>query len=330
MPTSSDPLRTARMAVHSGRYRDAAVALAELPPEAREAPEWHLLSAMAAWRLGDFEFSRKLALEARAGFRAVGDTDGEMRGENVAAAGAFGLGDLAAAEDGFSRAMELARQIGDDLMLARCSNNLGNISLYLARHEAAHGFYRFARAGFERLAFDHGIAETWINAAITWRDLRRFADAAAASDRALEAAERAGSARLLGEALSSRGEAMAALGEVAVGRAQVERGLALARAEGDRLAEADALRILANVARAEGWDTGAERLAREGLEVATALRHPWTVAEIQRDLGELFDALGRPADAAQRFRAAETAFRQLGSTPRAEAMRERAELVGRL
>lgn len=325
MQTLSDPLRAARVAVRSGRFRDAAVTLAELPPEAREAPEWYLLSAMAAWRLGDFEFSRKLALEARARFRTAGDTDGEMRGENVAAAGAFGLGDLAAAEQGFGRATELAREIGDDLMVARCSNNLGNISLYLARHDAALGFYRAARAGFERLAFDHGVAETWINAAITARDLGRYADAAAASDRALEAADRAGSNRLLGEALSSRGEAMAALGEAAVGRAQVERGLALAQAEGDKLAEADALRILGNIARGEGRPAEAERLARQGLDVATLLRHPWTVAEIRRDLGEVYVALRRPADAAACFRAAEAAFRQLGSTPRADAMRARAD-----
>jgi tetratricopeptide (TPR) repeat protein len=325
MQTLSDPLRTARMAVRSGRFRDAAAALAELPPEARAAPEWYLLSAMAAWRLGDFEFSRRLALEARAGFRTAGDADGEMRSENVAAAGAFGLGDLAAAEQGFSQAMELARQIGDDLMLARCSNNLGNISLYLARHDAAQAFYRFARAEFERLAFDHGIAETWINTAIAWRDLGQFGDAAAASDRALEAAERARSLRLVGEALSSRGEALAALGEVAVGRAQVERGLALARAEGDRLAEPDALRILANMARVEQRYAEAERLAREGLAAATQLGHPWTVAEIRRDLGELYVALGRREDAAECFRAAEAAFQQLGSMPRADAMRARAD-----
>jgi tetratricopeptide (TPR) repeat protein len=327
MQTLSDPLRAARVAVRSGRFRDAAIALAELPTEAREAPEWYLLSAMAAWRLGDFEFSRKLALEAKAGFRSLGDADGEMRGENVAAAGAFGLGELAAAESGFGRAMELARQIGDDLMVARCSNNLGNIALYLGRHEDAHGFYRSARAGFERLAFAHGIAETWINTAITWRDLGQFAEAASSSDRALEAADRAGSNRLVGEALSGRGEAMAALGEVAVGRAQVERGLALARAEDDKLAEADALRILGNIARAEGRATEAEHLALQGLGVATLLRHPWTVAEIQRDLGDLYVALHRPSDATTCYRAAEAAFQLLGSMPRAAAMRARADRI---
>ncbi|MDH3495595.1 MAG: tetratricopeptide repeat protein [Gemmatimonadota bacterium] len=324
----SDPLRFARLAVRAGHFRDAASALTELPPTVRGAPEWHLLSAMTAWRLGNFEESRRHALEARARFRAVGDADGEMRAENVAAAGGFGLGQLHEAEEGFTRARQLARQLGDDLLMARCSNNLGNIALYLARHEQAHGFYRLARAGFERLGFDYGVAETWINTSIAWRDVGQFEEAAAASDQALDAAERAEAPRLIAEALSTRGEAMAAKGDHALGRLQVERALMLARQEGDRLAEADALRILATIARATGAHEEAEGLAHRALEVATAVRHPWGIAEIQREIGEMFRALGRHAEAVERFTAAATAFQQLGATPRADRMRERAEATG--
>jgi tetratricopeptide (TPR) repeat protein len=324
MQTLSDPLRTVRAAVRDGRFQEAAAALAAVPEVLKEGAEWYLLSAMTAWRLGDYAGSRLAALEARARFRARGDTDGEMRADNVAAAGAFGLGDLAAAEDEWSRVRELARRLRDDLMVARCANNLGNISLYLARHDAAHGFYRLARAGFERLGFTHGVAETWINTAITWRDMRRFADAAAAADAALEAAAAVGAPRLVAEALSSRGEAMAELGDMALARTQVERGLALARQERDRLAEHDALRILANIARMEGRPDEAVRVARQALAVALAVGHPWTIAEVQRDLGAAHQALGQRAEASHAFEAAAEAFEKLGATPRADRMRERA------
>jgi tetratricopeptide (TPR) repeat protein len=320
----NDPLRTVRDAVREGRFQDAAAALTAMAEPLREGGEWHLLSAMTTWRLGDYAASRQAALEARSRFRARGDTDGEMRAEHVAAAGAFGLGDLAAAEDEWSRVRELARRLRDDLMVARCANNLGNISLYLARHDAAHGFYRLARAGFEQLGFIHGVAETWINTAITWRDLRHFEDAAAAADAALETASAAGAPRLVAEALSSRGEAMAELGDMALGRTQVERGLALARREGDRLAEPDALRILANIARLEGQATDAVRIARDALAAAQALGHPWTIGEVQRDLGAAYLALGRRADAVRAFEAAAAAFDRLGATPRADQMRARA------
>jgi tetratricopeptide (TPR) repeat protein len=325
MPTLSDPLRAARDAVRAGRFRDAAVVLAELPAHVRNGPEWYLLSAMASWRLGDFAASRAQALQARSGYRARGDADGEMRALNVAAAGSFGLGALEEAEEGFYRALDLARELGDDLMLARCSNNLGNISLYLARHDAAQGFYRIARAGFERLGFHHGAAETWINTAITWRDLGRGEEALRAADRALDAAERAGSPRLLAEALSNRGAALAALGDPTLGRAQIERGLTLARAEDDRLAVADALRILAGLDAAAARYTEAERLGQEALAIAQDLGHPWTVAEIQRDRARHYRAAGRLEEARGAFAAAEAAFRMLGSVPRAEAVRREGE-----
>jgi tetratricopeptide (TPR) repeat protein len=289
-----------------------------MPSDLRGGPEWFLLSGMASWRLGDFTTSRYQALAAQARYRARGDADGEMRALNVAAAGAFALGALDEAEEGFHRALDLARELGDELMVARCSNNLGNICLYLGRHDAAHGFYRVARAGFERLGFEHGAAETWINTAITWRDLDRHDEALRAADRALEIAERAGARRLLAEALANRGAALAALGDRALGRAQIERGVELARTEGDRLAEADALAMLATLATASGAHDDAERLGREALAIAEEVHHLWTIAEIQRQRARHYRAAGRATDAAAAYSAAEQAFRALGSIPRAE------------
>jgi tetratricopeptide (TPR) repeat protein len=243
---------------------------------------------------------------------------------NVAAAGAFGLGALGEAEDGFHQALLLARELRDDLMVARCSNNLGNVALYLARNDAAHGFYRVARAGFERLGFAHGVAETWINTAITWRDMRRHRDALEAADDALEYAEAAEAPRLIGEALANRGAALAALGEVALGRFQVVRGLTLVRAERDRFAEPDLLRILGVIALNEGDLVSALRLGQEALALALALGHPWTIAEVQRHLARTHRALGREGEARTAYDAAAAAFRQLGSAPRADAIAEEA------
>ncbi|MDH4044550.1 MAG: hypothetical protein OEY20_13340 [Gemmatimonadota bacterium] len=321
MQALTDPLREARAAVRGGRFQDAAVTLAEMAPEVRQGAEWYLLSAMVSWRLGDFGTSRQEALEARALYRARGDADGEMRAANVAAAGAFGLGALNEAEEGFHRAQELARELRDDLMIARCFNNLGNVALYLAQLDAALGFYRIGRAGFERLGFHHGVAETWINTAITWRDTGRHDDALNAADQALEFAERAGASRLVGEALANRGAALAALGEVALGRVQVERALVLVRAEQDRFAEPDVLRILGTIELASRNTTAALRWAREALARATALRHPWTIAEVQRDLARTYRAIGAEQEARTAFDAAAEAFLALGSAPRADAMR---------
>jgi len=323
MATLDDPLKAARRAVHAGAFREAWEDLARQPDPVRRSPEWNLLAAMARWRLGEFAPSRTAALQARDAYRSVGDVDGEMRAENVAAAGAFALGSLADAERGFARALHLAERSSDELMLARCANNLGNVAFYLGHNSGALGYYRLAGVRFERMGHLHGLAETLINTGIVWRDLDRLVESQEAAERAREVAEAIHSPRLIAQALAMRGEALALQGDVPMGRAQVERALGLAREQEDRLAEVEALRILCNVARDEGNVEEAERMGREALAAATTMSHPWTVATVQRDLGALYERAGRPSDAARALEAAAAAYEQLGAHTRAARVRAR-------
>ena len=121
-----------------------------------------------------------------------------------------------------------------------------------------------------------------------------------------------------------RGEALGLAGDLPLGRAQVQRALGLAREQEDRLAEVEALRISGNLEREARSFERAEQLEREALTVATALAHPWTVATVQRDLGELYQRAGRPTDAGRAFEAAATAYDQIGAQRRAEQVRARA------
>lgn len=327
MPALNDPLRRARRFVQEGRFQEASDDLQGLGRAERESPEWRLLFAIAAWRLGDFTGSRTEAKHACDAFHSRGDADGEMRAANVAAAGAFALGDLEEAEMGFGQALAIAKRLPDEVMIARCSNNLGNVWFYLGRHERAQAYYRLARAGFDRVGFDHGIAETWLNTGFVLRDLGQMDDAYAAADTALDIAERAGSTRVTAQAFSSRGEATAALGDVALGESQVQRGLALAQQEEDRLAEAEALRVLGNIARTRERLDDAERLGRQALAIVSDAHHPWAAAEVQRDLAVTYLAQHRHAEAAAAYRAAEGAFLRLGSMARADKMAQLANDV---
>jgi tetratricopeptide (TPR) repeat protein len=321
--TLDDPLKTARRAVHAGQFRDAWEDLERQPATVRRSPEWHLLAAMARWRLGEFAPSRTAALQARDAYRSLGDVDGEMRAENVAAAGAFALGSLAEAERGFARALQLAERVSDELMMARCANNLGNVAFYLGDDGAALSYYRLAGARFERVGHRHGLAETLINTGLVWRDLDRLADSQEAAERALEVAEAIANRRLLAQSLAMRGEALGLAGDLPLGRAQVRRALGLAREQEDRLAEVEALRISGNLEREAQAFERAEELERHALAVATALAHPWTVATVQRDLGELYARAGRTSEAVRAFQAAATAYQELGAQTRAERVRTR-------
>lgn len=321
-----DPLRVVRRHVDRGAYREAEAALADLGEPQRQQPEAKLLAAMAAWRLGQYARSRATALDARDAYRALGDVDGAMRAENVAAAGAFAEGDLPEAERGFSRAMRLADAAGNDLMVGRCANNLGNVAYYRGELAKALSLYRLAAASFERAGFIKGTAEAALNTAIVTLEARQHDRAEDAADRAIAAAERAGDQRVLGQALGARSEASAAAGDLMLARAQAEGALALAVAQDDALGEADALRILSAIHRELGNPEEAEGTGRRALDIASLLAHPWTVAETQRELANLYVRTERTADARGAYVAAAEAFEQLGARTRAHAMRERAAM----
>lgn len=328
IPTGSsvpnDPLRSARAAMQAGQFQQAWNALNRLAETVRQTPDWLLLAAVTHFRLGEFARCRATALQARDGFRGRGDVDGETRAENTAAAGAFALGQLADAEQGFQRALGLAHHLGDEFTTARCANNLGNVAYYLGDHPRALGFYRLATASFENAGSWQGMAEAWLNSAIVWRDDANVDQSRDAADRAIAAAERAGNGRLLAQALAARAETSLTLGDVDLARAQVGRALDLSREHADPLAEADALRILTGVERLSGNLDRAMNAGEDGLAIARRLEHPWAEAELQRDLALVLGARGRAREAQAAYEAAAAAFERLGSAGRAERMRTRA------
>ncbi|HEX9693287.1 MAG TPA: hypothetical protein VGA22_14435 [Gemmatimonadales bacterium] len=316
-----DPMAGARSAVLHGKYRQAMDALDALPAEVRGSPEARLLLAMASWRSGDYQRSRTAALEAGDGFRRGGDFDGVMRADNVAAAAAFALGDLDAAERGFERTMTLADRRHDMLMMGRCANNLGNIAYYRAAALDALSHYRLAIASFEGLGFTHGLAEAWLNSALVLREAGDLAASRDAADRAIGLAEYAGAARLKAQAMAAAAETALEAGDLPLALSLCGRATRLAEAEDDLLNVADAERIRARIDRRRGRLDEAWASAERAVAIARRLGHLWSIAESEAELAELALTGGRKEEAMTRAEHAAEAFGRLGSTTRANAVR---------
>jgi tetratricopeptide (TPR) repeat protein len=208
-------------------------------------------------------------------------------------------------------------------MIARCANNLGNVAYYRAHHEIALSFYRLATANFQKLTFWKGLAEAWLNSTIVLHEAGDLDESKDAGERAVDAAERSGDRRVLGQAMAARSETDAALGDFALARALAERARVLAAEHHHVVGEADALRVLAVIARLTGDPQGSAELGRRALVIAEQVNDPWRRAEIQRDLGDLYESVGRTAEAAAAFAEAARAFEELGAGLRATHMRER-------
>lgn len=316
-----DPLRSARDAVRAGRFRTALHQLENLQPRLGASPEWLLLHAMASWRVGLFEESRESALRALQEYRDRGDGDGEMRSWNVAAAGAFALGDLESARRGFQKAARLAHHFDDKLMIARCHNNLGNVFYYEGDHESALHYYSRATMLFEHLGSLTGTAESWHNTAVVLREQQDLESAAEAADKALDAAERLGDPRALGWTLGGSGETDALRGDLQLGWARAERAGRLAHDNDDRLTEIDSLRVMAYIARHLGRNAESTELAQRAASLARDTGNPWMTAKSHHELGlSLLDAGERDAANAALAIAAD-AFETTGAHERARLVR---------
>ncbi|UCG87825.1 MAG: tetratricopeptide repeat protein [Gemmatimonadota bacterium] len=316
-----DPLRAARQAVSDGRFREAFELLTHLSAEQTITPEWHLLMAMASWRLGNFVESHDAATSALELFRARGDVDGEMKAQNVAAAGAFAMGRLEEAGRGFEWALALAQHLSDKLMMARCANNLGNVAYYRGDDEEALQHYSHAASLFEQVGSLHGIAEAWHNTGVVLRERGEYEGAAEAADRAADAASHLDDRRAVGWTLGGSGETDALQGDLRLGRVRVERALELAREQEDHPTETDCLRVLSRIAVAEGrLDQGLE-LAQTAVGSADRIRNPWMSARTRQQLASALLAKRRRTEAAEAYDTAAEVFEQLGSRRRARAMR---------
>lgn len=322
-----DPLREARRAVHEGRFRDAVDRLGAVQDPASATPEWFLLLAMARWRLGEFAESHALADRARSEYRARGDTDGEMRAQNVAAAGAFARGRLAEARKGFERASDLARQLTDTLMLARCTNNMGNVLFHLGENPDALVLYANATNLFEHSQSLRGIVEAWHNIGTVLREDGNLARAREATDRAVDAAEDLGDMRLLGQTLAGRGETDALLGDLPLARAGVSKALQLAREHDDRLTECHALRVLGIIARDEGRYEEAVRHGTEAIELALDVGNQWMAAKAREELAETLLDNNRIDEARTTLADAAACYDQIGSQARAARLLDRRDAL---
>ncbi len=290
------------------------------------SPEWQLLTAMATWRLGDFQESQRHATVSLAGYQECADTDGEMRAQNVAAAGSFVLGALSEARRGYERALFLAQQRHDLLMIARCTNNLGSVCYYLKQNSHAMTWYRQAARGFEQVDFVPEIARAWHNIGVVLREENLLREALAATDRALDAAQRLGDRRCVGWALGGRGETNIMLRDLRLGKAEVTRALELSREQEDRLTEVEALRALSVVAGLEGDRQRSLDFVRQAVALADRVKSTWLIAQSNRDFAHVLRELGEVDEARDAIRRAAAAYAELGAEERSETVKREFEM----
>ncbi len=314
-----------RAMAERGRYREMLDRLQALPAgELEGRTPFALMAAEANGRLGAYAEAERWATVALLVARGRGEQHAELRARNYRGAIALERGDVDAAEQHFSAALELARALQDHATQARCFNNLGIIANLRGAPQAALASYQLALAAYQQAGLVRGMAETQHNIGISRRDLGDYRLALAAADEAVRLAGEVKDESLAALALAGRGELHLLQGDPDLAAAELSRAAAAYQRLRHPVGLAEVWRLQAGVARVRGNLTGALELLQKAGVLAGEQGSAHTLAEVERDLGAALEASGDRAGARAARERARAIYRRLGA---AKAAKEIAALI---
>jgi tetratricopeptide (TPR) repeat protein len=273
---------------------DAAIAAATIAGDGRVVAEALRRLAVVRCRRQENDAARALCARSEAVAREVGD-DG-LVAEALNTAGGIDLLD-----ERFGEASALFRQAAalatDPDLLGRIEQNLATVASTQGDYPEALDRYQRSLAGFLRAANEHGCAVAYHNLGVISIDLRRWADADHFLRLCLQSVNLTGDLHLRGQAVMNHAEALTGLGRLREARVAAETAASIFDELHAPLELADAYRVLGTVFRRMGELPTAQTRLRLAIEVASTSRCALSEAEATRELALVLAALGRKADA---------------------------------
>lgn len=324
-----DPvLQQARARAGDGAWRDVVALLESEYRPVGERPERLTLYAEALLRCGEPQHARECLREAAPQLEGGAHRRAHVTALNLLGAASFAVGALDEAEAAWDRVLELAQQHDDARLVARATNNLGAVAnLRGARHDALR-LYNLAVPVYQRLGELRGLAETFHNLAITYRDLGELSRADEYEQRATAYARDAGAPRLAVMAQVGRAEIALRSGDFRLAAAAAVRAAGEAARLGDVPTEADAFRCAGEAETALGNHAVARRLLDTAAERAESSAQALMQAEIALASAHVALAVGdRERARLDAARAAE-GFATLGADEQREKALEMARTIG--
>jgi tetratricopeptide (TPR) repeat protein len=297
-----------------------------LEPEAAlvtEEGEGVLLYAGALIRTGDEREALRRLREAGPRLQASPDRSLHRRALNMIGIAHLTIGELDEAVTAFSAALDLATHAEDPLLLARATNNLGAIANLRGDHERALSHYRIALPAFQRLGQRRGLAATYHNIAITFRDTGALDDADDSEQRSIEHATLGEIPQLVAMARIGRAEIALRRGDAPLAETTARLAAQEFARLGDPQNEGDAHRLVGAASAAQGEYAVAGKAFERALAIARARGHALNEAETLRDRATMRLEQGDGAHALDDARQAMAIFERLGATAEREALARR-------
>ncbi len=316
---SHSDLTAWRQLAADGQWADLDAAFQALHEGDSLVPEALVLRGECLLRLGRDRDAASWATRAISAITARRDRTATRALWNQLGVALFFGGDLDRAEAAFERTLALARQDGDELLVARACNNVGMIANIRGKRDVAVGHYQLAIPAYQRIGHTRGLAETYHNLALASRESNQL-DAAEAYERhAIEFAGLAGNEQL--RVMGAIGLAETALlrGDAPLAERLALRAAMLSAERNDRASEADGFRVSAAACRTQGkYNDAAQMLVLAG-EAAHESGVALIEGEVAWERAQLEQVTGNEGWRAQARNALET-FDRIGSA-QADAVR---------
>jgi class 3 adenylate cyclase/tetratricopeptide (TPR) repeat protein len=208
-----------------------------------------------------------------------------------------------------------------------CLLNLGLVATGQGQHAAARDYFEQARGLVRQIGDRRGESLLLVNLGLGAYYEGDLSAADAYYTQALALCRAIGNRTIEALTLGNLGWDALVLGDYAAGRAYGEQSLALARQLGDKYNEAASLSNLGLLLHQMNEQTAALEHSQQALALAQAAGYRALCAEAQTHAGHSLAALGRGAEAAQAYQAAEALYRQVEQPDRAcEALAGQARL----
>jgi predicted ATPase/DNA-binding XRE family transcriptional regulator len=206
---------------------------------------------------------------------APGDVPAAVRARALNAAGNLTYaGDFTSAVARYEACLELYRELGDQVGVARTLNNLGNTARTQREYAAALAMYEEALDLVQAFGDEHSAGNCLDNLALVATELRQLDRAGAWAERAVALRARLGDGTGLARSLLTLGMVRLRAGDPAAATALFEDGMARARGLGDEGTVGIAFHRLGEAALATGARDVAGDAYAEGLAISRRLAAP--------------------------------------------------------
>jgi putative nucleotidyltransferase with HDIG domain len=234
-----------------------------------------------------------------------------LAGEALNSLGAMHMreGSLAEANDTFLRAISLAG-ISRELV-ARAEQNLGIVANIRGELHEARRHYARSLEAYEYVRNEHGCALAYHNLGMVSADQQLYDEADQYFARSLEIAERAGDIRLKGLCLLNHADVHVARQRFDDARRNAETALVIFDQLGIKEHKGSAYRIIGAVYRETGRPALAESRLRAAIELGVASGSVLLEAEATRELGIVYQVMGRNQEALTLLNTAHRLFSKL-------------------